>query len=121
MPPPGLYREFLARALAYHVQAEAYGDLDRDLKQKLAKLAEGDEKALDGHRTRLKPGTILVREWKGTLHRVMVMADGYAWNGQTYASLSAAARAIAGTSWNGPAFFGLTSGKKRKARKDGRA
>jgi hypothetical protein len=56
---------------------------------------------------RLRPGTVLVREWEGGSHRVMVLAEGFAWNGTTYASLSQVARAITGTRWNGPRFFGL--------------
>ena len=55
----------------------------------------------------LKSGALLVREWKGRLERVMVLDDGFAWNGGAYASLSQAAKAITGTNWNGHRFFGL--------------
>jgi Protein of unknown function (DUF2924) len=58
-------------------------------------------------RRSLKPGTELVREHAGALHRVVVLADGFAWNGARYRSLSEVARAITGTNWNGPRFFGL--------------
>jgi hypothetical protein len=54
-------------------------------------------------------GTKLIREWKGVEHTVTVLDDGYEWQGRPYKSLSAVARAIAGTRWNGPAFFGLRS------------
>lgn len=118
-PPQGVYRELMARILAYKLQADAFGDLDRVTKQKLARIAKGDETAWDDARSRLKPGTILVREWKGVLHHVTVLDAGYAWDGKTYVSLSAVARAIAGTHWNGPAFFGLTTGKKRKGQGNG--
>ena len=64
-------------------------------------------KGLDRKRTDLTPGTVLVREWDRKSHRVMVLADGFAWNGQTYESLSKIAFAITGTRWNGPRFFGL--------------
>jgi hypothetical protein len=67
-----------------------------------ARLASFDQK-----RTELTPGTVLVREWDRRFQRVMVMADGFAWNGQTYDSLSKVAFAITGTKWNGPRFFGL--------------
>ena len=67
-----------------------------------ARLASFDKK-----RTELTPGTVLVREWDRRSQRVMVMADGFAWNGQTYDSLSKVAFAITGTKWNGPRFFGL--------------
>ena len=118
-PPPGVYLELMARILAYKLQADAFGDLDRATKKMLARIAQGDETALEEGRSRLKPGTILVREWKGVLHHVTVLDAGYAWNGKTYVSLSAVARAIAGTHWNGPAFFGLTTGKKRKGQGGG--
>jgi hypothetical protein len=55
----------------------------------------------------LKPGAFLIREWQGRLERVTVLDDGFSWNGETYASLSAAAFAITGTKWNGHRFFGL--------------
>src|SRR6266436_8563924 len=57
--------------------------------------------------TELTPGTVLIREWDRHSQRVMVMADGFAWNGQTYDSLSKVAFAITGTKWNGPRFFSL--------------
>jgi hypothetical protein len=63
--------------------------------------------SFDQKRTELTPGTVLTREWDRRSQRVMVMADGFAWNGQTYDSLSKLAFAITGTKWNGPRFFGL--------------
>jgi hypothetical protein len=69
----------------------------------LARLVSFDQK-----RTELTPGTVLVRDWDRQSQRVMVMSDGFAWNGQTYDSLSKVAFAITGTKWNGPRFFGLT-------------
>jgi Protein of unknown function (DUF2924) len=75
----------------------------RPLAQRLsARLVSFDRK-----RTELTPGTVLVREWDRRSQRVMVMADGFAWNGETYDSLSKVAFAITGTKWNGPRFFGL--------------
>jgi hypothetical protein len=64
-------------------------------------------KSLDRKRTELTPGTMLVREWDRQSHRVMVLAGGFVWNGQTYDSLTKIAFAITGTRWNGPRFFGL--------------
>jgi hypothetical protein len=58
-------------------------------------------------RAELKPGTILMREWNAQAYRVMVVDEGFAWNGKTYDSLSKVAFAITGTNWNGPRFFGL--------------
>jgi len=108
--PEQLPRALLQRALAYRIQADALGDLDRDTIRMLDRLARDGR---DGAVIPLpelratKPGTLLVREWEGVLHRVMVLEQGFAWNGQTYDSLSKVARAITGTNWNGPRFFGL--------------
>jgi Protein of unknown function (DUF2924) len=113
-PPPGLYRDLMVRSLAYKLQAEAYGDLDLQTKKMLAKLAKGDCSALDPEKPLLKPGTILVREWGKTLHHITVLDKGFSWNGKTYPSLSASARAITGTNWNGYAFFGLKPRPNRK-------
>jgi hypothetical protein len=63
--------------------------------------------------TELTPGTVLVREWDRQSQRVMVMANGFAWNGQTFDSLSKVAFAITGTKWNGPRFFGLRDKEDR--------
>src|SRR6202041_250165 len=59
----------------------------------------------------LKAGALLVREWKGQLERVMILEEGFAWNGQTFGSLSQIAKAMTGTNWNGHRFFGLRQGK----------
>ena len=69
--------------------------------------------SLDQKRTELSPGTVLVREWDRQSQRVMVMADGFAWNGRTYDSLSKVAFAITGTKWNGARFFGLRDREDR--------
>jgi hypothetical protein len=69
--------------------------------------------SFDQKRTELTPGTVLVREWDRRSQRVMVMSDGFAWNGQTYDSLSKVAFAITGTNWNGPRFFGLRNKEDR--------
>jgi hypothetical protein len=105
----------MVRILAYRQQAQAHGDLDRATLRVLdAAIGQGDPASVSssiatslGLRTDLRPGTLLTREYEGVLHRVMVVEHGFAWNGQTYASLSKAARAITGTRWNGPRFFGL--------------
>jgi Protein of unknown function (DUF2924) len=119
--PAHLTRHLLFAVIAYRVQADRFGDLDHETKQVLnrtdakeaapamsARLASFDLK-----RTDLSPGTVLVREWDRRSQRVMVMADGFAWNGQTYDSLSKVAFAITGTKWNGPRFFGLRDKDER--------
>jgi hypothetical protein len=111
-PPAHLPRHLLFRILAYRLQAEHYGDLDAD-SRRLLDRSETPEKAarraLDSSRraSELRPGTILAREWNGRMHRVTVLADGFAWSGKTYPSLSKIAFAITDSRWNGPRFFGL--------------
>jgi len=111
-PPEHLPKHLLFRVLAYRLQADHFGDLDNDCRRLLDEAAtpEAAGKNAVAARSRvaeLKPGTILGREWNGTMHRVTVMVDGFAWNGTTYASLSKIALDITGTRWNGPRFFGL--------------
>lgn len=110
-----LPRHLLFAILAYRIQADRLGDLDHETKQVLDRTDAKDTGAtlsarlvsFDQKRTELTPGTVLIREWDRRSQRVMVMADGFAWNGQTYDSLSKVAFAITGTKWNGPRFFGL--------------
>lgn len=111
-PPEHLPRHLLFRLLAYRLQAEALGDLDGEYKRLLERSvpfkAAGKKSAnLNGLVSTIQKGTILTREWKGRVHRVAVLAKGFAWNGDTYPSLSKVAWAITGTRWNGPRFFGL--------------
>jgi hypothetical protein len=121
--PAHLTRHLLFAVIAYRLQADRFGDLDHTTRQVLdrtgAKEAEPAMAALlasfDQKRTGLVPGTVLVREWDRQSQRVMVMADGFAWNGQTYDSLSKVAFAITGTKWNGPRFFGLRDKEDRAA------
>jgi hypothetical protein len=111
-PPAHLPRHLLFRTLAYRLQADHLGDLDSESQHLLDDTATPEaagKRAVDGHRTTIDvtPGTILAREWKGHMHRVAVLAEGFAWNGKTYPSLSKIAFAITGTRWSGPRFFGL--------------
>ena len=114
--PEHLTRHLLFRIIAYKVQADRLGDLDAETLKVLRQTAglEGRPPAvsralaeLDQRRSAPPPGTVLVREWDQRSHRVMVMANGFAWNGNTFDSLSQVAFAITGTKWNGPRFFGL--------------
>jgi len=110
-----LPRHLLFAVLAFRIQADRLGDLDHETRKVLDRTNASESglvtaerlKGLDRKRTDLTPGTGLVREWNRQSHRVMVLADGFAWNGQTYDSLSKVAFAITGTRWNGPRFFGL--------------
>jgi hypothetical protein len=119
--PAQLTRHLLFAVIAYRVQADRFGDLDHQTKQVLDRTVAKEAGAItstrlasfDQKRTELTPGTVLVREWDRRSQRVMVMADGFAWNGQTYDSLSKVAFAITGTKWNGPRFFGLRDKEDR--------
>ena len=109
-----LPRHLLFRILAYRLQSERLGDLDQETARLLARIAAGNggngARSVLGkqsRRERLQPGSMLVREWIGTRHRVEVLDKGFAWNGKTYRSLSAVAFAMTGTRWSGPRFFGL--------------
>jgi hypothetical protein len=119
--PDHLPRHLLFAIIAYRIQADRLGDLDHETRQVLdrtdAKEAGTTMSArlvtFDQKRTELTPGTVLVREWDRRSQRVMVMTDGFAWNGQTYDSLSKVAFAITGTKWNGPRFFGMRDKEDR--------
>lgn len=108
--PARLSIPFLRRFLAFEVQARCGGGLPKGIVEKLAKAA--DDKP--GTRSpALRPGGRLIREWNGVTHVVDVAGDGFHWNGQHHASLSAIARAITGTRWSGPRFFGLRGAASR--------
>lgn len=119
-PPPHLPRHLLFRVLAYRLQADRLGDLDSESRRLLDDAGAPEEV---GKRTAnasrlisdVRPGTMLAREWNGRMHRVAVLADGFAWNGKTYPSLSKIAQAITGTRWNGPRFFGLRDKPSKEA------
>jgi hypothetical protein len=105
-------RTFLQTRLAYQIQAAAYGGLKPETQRRLEALGEqldGGNPVLRRIRVDDKPvtGTKLVRHYQGVDHTVTVKADGYEWEGRPYKSLSAIARAITGTRWNGWTFFGL--------------
>ena len=111
-PPPHLPRHLLFRILTYRMQADRLGDLD-NASRRLLDDSGSPEKAAQNAAplvrriANVRPGTSLSREWNGHMQRVMVLADGFAWNGKIYPSLSKIAFAITGTRWNGPRFFGL--------------
>ena len=105
-----LSRELLIRAVAYRMQEVALGGLrpepQRQLRQVAQDLKQTGE-ATKRFRPHLKPGTRLMREWQGRTYEVVVLDDGFSWQGAHYRSLSALARKITGTAWSGPLFFGL--------------
>lgn len=102
-PAPRISPSLLRLALAHEWQARARGGLSRPTQQKLAQLA-----AAKTHTSEAKPGMRLVREWNGSAHVVTIGEDRIIrWDGREWRSLSEVARAITGTRWSGPAFFGL--------------
>jgi hypothetical protein len=118
--PPHLPRHLVFRVLAYRIQADQLGDLDAESRRLLDRSSSPEQAArlaVDRrrHPAELRPGTILSREWNGQTHRVAVLANGFAWNGKSYPSLSKIAVAITGTRWNGPKFFGLRDKSSSKA------
>ena len=104
--PPAFTKDLIARFVSRHVQEQSVGGLDEDTAKFLDGLARGDKTQF----RRLKPGTVLVREYQGERHTVTVVRDGYLWQGQTHANLSTIARTITGTAWSGPRFFALARG-----------
>ncbi len=113
-PPKAFGPDLLRRSIAYKIQEDAYGGLDRPTARLLRQLMEQYAKS-NGRIVlprRIKPGAVLIREWKGERHQVAVLEDGFAYQGKPYESLSQIARLITGTRWNGPKFFGLRADKE---------
>lgn len=112
-PPKGISRKLMCLGIAYELQAQRYYPLKPNIVRRLHDIAKGaavGKDAFGGAAKTLKEGTRLIREWNDTTHVVDVVENGYAWQGETYSSLSAIARAITGARWSGPRFFGVGSG-----------
>lgn len=113
-PPSAFGPDLLRRGIAYKIQEDVYGGLDkatvRLLGQLIAQHAKSPGKIVLPRR--IKAGAILVREWKGKSHRITVAEAGFLYEGRPYENLSEIARLITGTRWNGPRFFGLRRGKE---------
>jgi hypothetical protein len=104
--------DILRRLIAWKIQVQAFGGLDPDMSRQLTFLMRSAEKCKPGDTQvlpliSLRPGTILVREWRGVEHRVLVLETGFEYRDRRFASLSHVARHISGTHWSGPRFFGL--------------
>jgi hypothetical protein len=117
--PPPFNRRYLESRLAYRIQELIYGGLKPDTMRRLERLGEeldgGDrsKRSIRADRDRPITGTRLLREWQGVEQIVTVTAFGFEWQGRPYKSLSAIARAITGTRWNGWVFFGLKNHRGR--------
>jgi hypothetical protein len=117
--PPSGNKPFLIKRLSYRIQELAYGGLSARAEAKLAVLIEEEDRRVKGQQPvrksdRLIAGTRLLRQWQGVEHCVTVLDDGFEYEGARYRSLSAIARTITGTRWNGPLFFALRPSRSRK-------
>ena len=121
--PPRFNRQFLIKRLAYRIQEIACGGLDEHTKKRMDGLLEDEGYDELGRKVKkpvrraseraIVPGTVLVRNWKGERHETIAMdGGGFEYRGMPYRSLSAVARAITGTRWNGPKFFGCREGSR---------
>ena len=109
-PPPNARREFLIGHLRWHEQAKQHGGLSRKARSQLKQLTQQLSNGVDltpGTDITLKPGTKLLREYKGRKYEVIACENGYRYRDQHYKSLSKIARDITGTRWNGKLFFGV--------------
>jgi hypothetical protein len=119
-PAPNNSRTFLESRLAYRIQELTYGGPDKQTRRLLDLLADEVEGTLTRKAQIADPrnpvvGTKLIREWDGVAHTVTVLKEGFEWGGKRYKSLSAVAREISGTRWNGYRFFGLRERKREEA------
>jgi hypothetical protein len=115
-PPRRISRDLLIRALAYRIQERALGGLSSSTRRLLGKVAHASaHRSIEGTpQPSLKPGTVLLREWHGTQHQVIVREDGVEFQGKRYKSLSQVASRITGTKWSGPRFFGLPKANRQE-------
>ena len=105
--PPNVSAGLLRLALAHHLQSKVTGGITKAMERQLQEIADG------AAATRVTPGTRFVREWRGKIHVVTLTEDGrYCWQDREWTSLSTVARAITGTQWSGPAFFGTKTNKR---------
>jgi Protein of unknown function (DUF2924) len=119
--PTGIRRELLVPFLAYRIQEQAYGGLKPSTRSELRRIARDLEKPTGSNRRRtplrIKPGTRLIREWRGETHEVAITEAGFEYRGSNYSSLSEIACEITGTRWSGPAFFCLNKANSDPGRR----
>jgi hypothetical protein len=114
---PDIGPDLLRRGIAYRLQERGQGTLTsstrRDIERQIKRLGKDDGEAMIA--PSLKPGTRLVRSWRGKMHQVLVLDEGFEFDGRRYASLTQIAGDITGTHWSGPRFFGLVTRRRRRA------
>ncbi len=108
-PPKGLSAKLMRRAIGFELQVRAHGPCKPAIRKELRKALSGSASVEAKLANQIAPGSRLIREWHGDVHVVDVVEDGVTWNQKSYASLSAVAREITGTRWNGRKFFGVTT------------
>lgn len=122
-PPKHTSRDLLFRAIAHRLQENEFGKLKPTMQRRLSKMVSDPARTRDLklapwiNKSRIKPGTRLLRMWKGKTHVVTVLERGFEYDGNKYGSLSQIAREIAGTRWSGPKFFGLKTNDRSSAGK----
>jgi len=116
--PTAIRRELLIPFLAYRIQERTIGGLKRSTRAELSRISRALDKGLDTAEAspcpRMKPGTRIIRPWKGRSIEVSVTESGFDYRGAKYRSLSQIAREITGTRWSGPAFFGLNRARQKR-------
>jgi len=121
-PPPSISRDLLVRAVAFKLQEQIHGGLTNRTRRKLrswTSTMEEDGKQTRGLKIMLKPGASFVREWHGNTYRVLVLDEGFEYDGRRYTTLTKIALQITGTHWSGPRFFGLKRPAKPFSTGDG--
>jgi hypothetical protein len=120
-PPQFAKRSFLTQVIAWELQAKAFGGIEPSLHRLLLELGSGQPPSTSGEADRppqkLSPGVKLIRTWRGETHQVIVTERGFLWRDRAFKSLSIIARAITGTQWSGPVFFGLKKTKPKRISK----
>ena len=120
--PPGIRRELMVPFLGYRIQERAYGGLKPATRTQLLRIARALENPTSTtewlSKPKIKPGTRILRHWRGEAHEIMVTESGYEYRGASYHSLSEIARKITGTRWSGPVFFGLKDKSSGRSHSD---
>jgi hypothetical protein len=114
---PEIGPDLLRRGIAYRLQERGQGSLTsstrREIERQIKRLGKDDGASVSARS--LKPGTRLVRSWRGKMHQVLVLEDGFEFDGRRYGSLTQIASDITGAHWSGPRFFGLLSKPRGRA------
>jgi len=116
-PPEQISRQLLTQAIAHRMQVKAFGGLSFPARRALDRASEEvpGKRGNDSSKLGMATGSLLVRVWRGETHQVTILKEGVRYRGKQYGSLSEVARAITGTRWGGPRFFGLRAPETNRA------